>query len=87
MLGHYTTVHTALLGTLCMDFEFYISKLAFVFIINNVTGVAITHVILVLVLQLFVTGNNWIPKILLTAKCILVHKTIKLHLPAFVSNK
>jgi hypothetical protein len=56
-----------------MDFEIYISKLAFVFIIDNVTGVAITHVFLVLLLQLFVPGNNWIPKILLPAKRILVH--------------
>ena len=56
-----------------MDFEVYISKLAFVCILNNVTGVAITHAFLVLLLQSFLIRNNWIPKILLPAKCILVH--------------
>jgi len=34
-----------------MDFEVYISMLACVFIPDNVSGVAITHVILVLLLQ------------------------------------
>jgi len=81
MLGYYTTgqtelqclVHITLSGILCMDFEVYVSKLAFVFILDNVSGVAITHVFLVLLLQLSVIRNNWIPKILLPAKRILVH--------------
>ena len=45
-----------------MDFEVYISKFAFVFILNKVSDVAITHVFLVLLLQSFVIRNNSIPK-------------------------
>jgi len=56
-----------------MDFKVYISKLAFVCILDNVTGVAIPHVFLVLLLQASVIRKNSIPKILLPAKCILVH--------------
>jgi hypothetical protein len=66
-------VHITLLGILCMDFEVYISQLAFVFLLDNVSGVAITCVFLVLLLQSSVIRNNWIPKILPPAKCILVH--------------
>jgi hypothetical protein len=52
-----------------MDFEVYISKLAFVFILD-VSGAAITYAFSVLLLQSSVIRNNWIPKILLPAKFI-----------------
>jgi len=85
MLGYDTTgqtelqclFHITLSGILCMDFEVYISKLAFV--LDNVSGVAITQVFLVRLLQSSVIRNNWRPKILLPVKCILVHPLCQLN--------